>query len=221
MQAFDHVARVVDDVALPPGARNRQQMVVEDEDTELGRLGELLLDPPVAAATDLAVVEVRLGRVDGDDRDPVLAQDGVAAPEQLLEVRVADVSRVVIAGDDDERLAVDPIEVPLRLGVLLLESVRGQVAGADDDLGLQLVDLRDRALHQVGHEVPVAAVDVGEVGDRLRGAHGRSVGVAPSPRPSRQARPVGAADGRAGEARTSRSRRRRAALSGHPTPLLP
>ena len=37
-------------------------------------VGELLLDPRVAAAADLAVVEVGLGRVDGDDGDAVRAR---------------------------------------------------------------------------------------------------------------------------------------------------
>ena len=48
-----------------------QQVMVENEDPQLVRLGfrELLLDPAVAAATNLAVVEVRLGRVDRDHRD--------------------------------------------------------------------------------------------------------------------------------------------------------
>ena len=68
LEALDRVARVVDDVPLAARARHRQQVVVEDEDAQVGRrCGELLLDPAVAAAADLAVVEVGLGRVDGDD----------------------------------------------------------------------------------------------------------------------------------------------------------
>ena len=99
---------VVDDVALAPGARHRQQVVVEHEDLELRRLrGELLLDPAVATASDLTVVEVGLGRVDRDDGDAVLAEHRVALAEELLEVDVADVARVVVARDDDERVAVD------------------------------------------------------------------------------------------------------------------
>ena len=38
-QALDHVARVVDDVALASRAGHGQQMVVEDEDPQVGRLG--------------------------------------------------------------------------------------------------------------------------------------------------------------------------------------
>ena len=107
---------------------------MEDEDPEVGRLDELLLDPAVAAAADLAVVEVGLGRVDGDDGHAVDVQDGVPVAEVLLEMDVADVPRVVVAGHDDERLALEPIEVRLRLGELLLEAERRQVAGADDEV---------------------------------------------------------------------------------------
>ena len=138
---------------------------MEDEDAEVGRLGELLLDPGVAAAPDVPVVEIRLGRVDGDDGDAVHVQDGVALAEELLEVDVADVAGVVVPRDDDERLAVEPVEVGLRLRVLRLEAVRRQVARADDDLGLELVDLHDRPLHQIGHEIRRPAMQVGDVCD--------------------------------------------------------
>ena len=111
LQALERVARVVDDVALAAGARHRQQVVVQDEDAQVGRVGELLLDPAVAAAADLPVVEVGLGRVDRDDRDAVRAQHRAAVAEELLEVDVADVARVVVAGDDDDRLALDLVEV--------------------------------------------------------------------------------------------------------------
>ena len=77
-------------------------MVVEDEDAQLGRLGEFGLDPAVAAAADLAVVEVGLGRIDRHHGHPALAQHRVPGAEQLLEVDVADVSRVVVPGYDDE-----------------------------------------------------------------------------------------------------------------------
>jgi hypothetical protein len=71
----------------------------------------------------------------------------------------------VVPGDDDHVLAGDPLEVALGLGVLLLEAERGQVAGADDDVGLELVDLRDRALGEAGDEVRRAAVEIREVSD--------------------------------------------------------
>ena len=105
LQALDRVARVVDDVALAAGAGHGQQVVVEHEDAHARGPGELLLDPAVAAAADLAVVEVGLGRVDRDDGDAVLAEHRVALAEELLEMDVADVPRVVVPRDHDERLA--------------------------------------------------------------------------------------------------------------------
>ena len=137
-----------------------------DEDAQPRPGLELLLDPAVAPAADLAVVEVGLGRVDRHDCDPADARDRVALAEQLLEVHVADVARVVVAGDDDERLALDPVEVALRLQVLVLEPEGRQVARADDDLRLEVVDLGDRAVEQARDEVLAAAVQVGEMRDR-------------------------------------------------------
>ena len=167
LQALDRVAGVVDDVPLAARAGHRQQVVVEHEDAQVGGLGrELLLDPGVAAAADLAVVEVGLGRVDRDDGDAVLAQHRVPLAEQLLEVDVADVARVVVPGDDDERVALEPVEVLPGELVLVLEAERRQVAGADDDVRAELVDLADRALEQVRLEVRPAAVEVGDVRDR-------------------------------------------------------
>ena len=85
LQALEAVAGVVDDVALAAGPRDRQQVVVQDEDLQLGLLGllasELLLDPPVAPAADLTVVEVGLGRIDGDDGDTVRCSTELRAPK--------------------------------------------------------------------------------------------------------------------------------------------
>src|SRR5207244_9747503 len=99
-----------DAVPLPPGTGDRQQMVVHDEDAEVCRIRELLLDPAVAPTSDLAVVEVGLGRVDRDERDAVPAQHGVATAEEVFEMQVADVPGVVVPRDDDLRLAVDGID---------------------------------------------------------------------------------------------------------------
>ena len=81
------------------------------------------------------MVQVGFGRVDRDDRHTAEPQYRAALPEQLFEVHVADVAGIVIAGDDDQRLAAEPVEVLLRLRVLGLEPERGQVAGADDEVG--------------------------------------------------------------------------------------
>jgi hypothetical protein len=84
----------------------------------------------------------------------------------------------VVAGDDDEVLALEPVEVGLRLSELLLEAERRQVAGADDEIRAEVVDLADRPLHEARHEVRPAAVNVGDMRDlegSIRGRHGRSV----------------------------------------------
>ena len=107
---------------------------MQDEDAKARLVGELLLDPPVAPAADLAVVEVRLRRVDRDDGDAVLPQHRVPVAEQLLEVDVADVPRVVVARDHDQRVAVDAVEVLPRQRVLVPEAEGRQVARADDDV---------------------------------------------------------------------------------------
>ena len=117
------------------------------------------------------MVEIGLGRVDGDDRDSFTLDNVVSRAEQLLEVDVADVARVVVAGDDDHAVALEPVEIRLRLHVLVLEAHRRQVAGADDDVRLLIVDLVDRPLHQAGHEMDLAAMDVRDVSD----LHGRSL----------------------------------------------
>src|SRR5207244_2001298 len=95
---------------------------------------------------------------------------------------VADVARVVVAGDDHKRLALDLVQVGLRLRVLGLEAESGQVAGADDEVRLHVVDLADRPLEQRRHEVRPSAVQIGDVSDRegavLTGRHGpKSTGV--------------------------------------------
>jgi hypothetical protein len=123
-------------------------VVVQHEDAQVGRVGELLLDPVVAAAADLPVVEVGLGRVDGDDRDAVLAQRRVAVTEEVVEMDVPDVARVVVAGDDDERLARDLVQILARLLILGTEAEGREVSRADDDRGVEVVDLVDRALQQ-------------------------------------------------------------------------
>ena len=142
--------------------------MVADEDTEVGRRLEALLDPGVASTPDLAVVEIRLRRVDRDNRYPADAGNRVAVAEELLEVDVADVAGVVVAGDDNDGLALDLVEVVLGEGVLLLEAERRQVAGADDDVRLQVVDLRDRPLEEVGQKELRAAVQIGDLDDRER-----------------------------------------------------
>src|SRR5918999_3124124 len=138
---------------------------MQDEDAKVGRGRELLFDPAVTATADLTVVEVGLRGVDGDDGDAVHFHDRVALAEQLLEVEVADVARVVIPGNDHQGLAFDAVEVALRLRVFLLETERRQITRADDDVRLKLVDLGQRSVQERGHEVRAAAVQVRKVSD--------------------------------------------------------
>ncbi len=190
LQALERVARIVDDVPLPSRARNRKQMVVEHEDAEIRRLCELLLDPAVAPAADLTVVEVRLARVDRDDRHTADPKHGVPAAEELLEVDVADVARVVVARDDDERLALDRVDVAPRQRVFVLEPVRREIARDDDDVRHELVHLGDRPLEQARQEELLPAVEIGQLDDRERSAvpalrHGGSLGGARAPHQTR------------------------------------
>ena len=166
LQALDGVARVVHHVPLATGTRYRQQVVVEDEDLQVRRLfGELFFYPPIAATANLAMIEIRLARIHRNDRDAPLAEHGVPLPEHLLEVNVPDVAGVVIPGNDDDRIAVDAVDVLARSQVLVSEAERRQVPRADDHVGAQFVDLSDRPLQQAGLEVLLAAVQVGELRD--------------------------------------------------------
>src|SRR5450759_150714 len=65
-----HIAGVEHLVALPAGSGDRHQMVVADEYAQVRWLAEALLDPGVVLAPDLALVEIRLGGVDRDQRQP-------------------------------------------------------------------------------------------------------------------------------------------------------
>ncbi len=117
------------------------------------------------------MVEVRLGGVDGDDGHVARLQRLPARADELLEVHVADVARVVVAGDHDELRALDALEVLLGQQVVLAEAHLGEVAGAEHEVGLELVELDDHAVHQARHEVRRAGVQVRDVGDRQPG-HG-------------------------------------------------
>jgi hypothetical protein len=66
-------------------------------------------------------------------------------------MEVADVPRVVVAGD-----GVDGRLNPLAIGQPVLEllpvALVREVAGADHDVGLHLVQLHDHAVHEIGYE---------------------------------------------------------------------
>ena len=167
LQALERVAGVVDDVPLAARARHRQQVVVDDEDAQVGRVGELLLDPAVAPAADLPVVEIGLGRVDGDERDAVRAQHGVAVAEQLLEVDVADVARVVVPGDHDRSTRTRSRRGSARASAYSsLKPCEVRSPEMTTTSGCELVRLGDRALEQVRQEELLPAVQIGQLDDR-------------------------------------------------------
>jgi hypothetical protein len=89
----------------------------------------------------------------------------------------------VVSGHDDECLTIEPIEVPLRLRVLLFEAERRQVSRADDDVRVERVDVGDRPLHQIRDEIGAAAMEIGKVRDR-EGLHARSVEKRPADHPT-------------------------------------
>ena len=80
-------------------------------------------------------------------------------------MHIPDIAGVVIARDDDERVAIDAIDVLPRGQVLVPEAKRREVSRAHDDVRLELVNLADRALEEARLEVRLAAVKVGELGD--------------------------------------------------------
>ena len=75
----------------------------------------------------------------------------------------------MVARDHDHRLALDLVEVLAREGVLVLEAVGREVAGDDDDVGLELVRLRDRPLEVVRQKELLPAVEIGELHDAEHG----------------------------------------------------
>ena len=87
-------------------------MVVQHEDAQVGRRSRTA---PRSSGSGRGRSARGRGRARVEStattRDAVLAQHRVALAEEVLEVDVADVPRVVVAGDDDERLALDPVEV--------------------------------------------------------------------------------------------------------------
>jgi hypothetical protein len=160
-------------------------VVVADEDAQVGLTGEALLDPAVVLAPDLALVEVGLGGVDGDECDfePVEleAEARVAGAEGVLEVKVADVAGVVVARHADEQRARQGGELLLGERVLVGVALVGEVAGDDDEVGLGGVDLLDCGAEKPLAIAAAADVDVGE----LRDQHRHSLTRPRWPRPAR------------------------------------
>ena len=132
---------------------------------QLGRCGELLPDPVVPLPADLALVDVRLARVDAHDPDRADVCRPVPGADQLFEVHVPDVARVVVAGNDVHR-GLDALGVGHPVLVLLSVALVGEVAGVDHGIRSELVQLGHDAVHEIGDEVRRSHVQVGDVGDR-------------------------------------------------------
>ena len=160
----DHVAGVEHLIALAARAGHRHQMVVADEQAQIGVPVESFGDPAIVLAPDLALVDVRLGGVDGNERElhpaDLGVQPRVTRAELLLEADIADVASVVVARDEHDLRTLDRVELGARLRVLVGIAVVGQVARDDDQVGGGSVDLLDRAMQQLGAEACASDVNV-------------------------------------------------------------
>lgn len=169
------VSRVENDVSFASRAGDRHEMVMDNEDLEIIRFIELLCDPFVMFATDSTVVDVWFRRVDCDHRETRCAKQlgsfsierfavaGESLAEDVLEVDVADVPSIVVAGHDYFGVS-DLLQPPGGLVVLPLVTGSGEVAGDDHDVRLHLVDLLDGVGEHSLVERRLAAVDVAYLG---------------------------------------------------------
>jgi RimJ/RimL family protein N-acetyltransferase len=143
---------------------------VAHEDAKVGVRCKPLFDPAVVFASDLALVDVGLGGIDGDKRNVepggLEAQLRIARAEGVLVEHIADVARVVVAGNPDDLRRGNCGELLLRERVLVGISVIGEVAGDDDEIGLGSVDFVDRGVQQLLVKATAADMDVGELCDQ-------------------------------------------------------
>src|SRR3990170_1778749 len=182
-QLLEQVAGVHHGAAFAPGAWDRKQVVMQDEYLQVRLDLEPLVEPLVALAPDLALVDVGLARIHANYAYTLDFHVPTSGADQLLEVQVADVARIVVAGDRVHR-RLDPLGVRDPVLELLPVALVRQVAAADDHVRRQLVQLHDDPVHQVRDEVGGADVRVGDVGDR---DHGRSSLAPRAPGPCRRA----------------------------------
>jgi hypothetical protein len=173
-QQREHVASVEHLVPFAPGAGHGNEVVVADEDAQVGLAGETLLDPGVVLAADLPLVDVGLRGVDRDERDGEAAAveplAGVPRAEGVLVVEVADVAGVVVAGDAHDVRTGQGRELAPGDRVLVGVAVVGEIAGDDHEVRLGPVHLGDRGAEQFLAVPASADVNVGELCDQ----HGAS-----------------------------------------------
>jgi hypothetical protein len=96
----------------------------------------------------------------------------VGLPEGIPEMKKADVHQVVVSGDHHELQSGQAIEVLLRLTELGRVTLGREVAGDDDEVGMEVKDFIERVVEQLPLELGMPAVEVREVGDRqMMGLH--------------------------------------------------
>ena len=153
-QQFQHIACIVNHVALAPSARNGQQMVVKGEDFKVvGMLEEGVFDPRVAAPADAAVIEIGLGGIHPKQCNAVFANDMVVTAPDALKMRVADVAAVVVAGHDEHIRTGETLQILRRLPILLPVPHIGEVAGDYHHIWGQVVDLNQGPIKEVRHKI--------------------------------------------------------------------
>src|ERR671925_538030 len=164
-QEAHHIARFPKAVAVAPGPWPRQDVVVDDEDPRSAvPAAELCVDPAVVLASHFPLVEIRLGGVEGYELRLTLGHrdrlSPLAGAEEILEIPVADVPRVVIPHDDNDVGATEPVEVAADLLELVSVAVGGQIAGDGHQIGRESVGLLDRRGQQIRFEESRADVDI-------------------------------------------------------------
>jgi hypothetical protein len=145
-------------------------VVVDDDDPRpLGPVAQRGVDPAVVLAPDLALVEVGLGGVDGDDLGEALGggdgRDRVAGAEEVLEVPVAHVAGVVVAHRDDHVRARELIQEAPALLELAAIALHREIAGDHHQIRRELVGLLYGGAQQAGAEQSLADVQVGHLDD--------------------------------------------------------
>jgi hypothetical protein len=183
-QQREHVAGIEDLIAFASGAGDGDEVVVADEDPQVGLTGEPFLDPAVVLTADLALIQIRLRRVDRDQRHlraaAVEPQARVAGAEGVFVAEVADVTRVMVSGHAHDPRTRQRGELPRGERVLIRVAVVCEVAGDHGQIGLALVHLFDRGAEQLFAVATAAHVNVRE----LRDQHRRSLTALRGSRPA-------------------------------------
>jgi hypothetical protein len=147
-------------------------VVVTHEHAQVSGGRESVLDPRVVLATDLALVDVRLGRVHRHQSEigttRAQAQPHVPGAEDPLELQIPDMARVVIAGNQHEsftRKRGQPLPSQL---VLVRVALVGHVTGDYDEIRPRSVDLLDSRAQQRVLMAGAANVEIGQLRDQHR-----------------------------------------------------